>query len=614
MATNYTTKTAALKATTADIRKVTAKTVDADEIKVVTDVDAEGNKTYSNVTTLIEEAQKSAAISVGRDADKNWKVDTDAITAVKKINFLGDYVNVVEGTNGEVSLYIGENKSQPEMKSGIFNSVPSNEASVYVYTCEEDGHDFNLPVAAGAATSAYKTIPVEGGSFNSVTLTAVPTNYPDADENPNLVFTLNSKDSIWTRLTYNDDVVGDGWTQVKLDENRGTYDDKTSTPSTVAVALHDGVTMNIGNYVLTAETDAKRGKVPGRCETQFNIELNLDTIAKLDGGKIKFEYAIQETQPTGTVSAMSLFLTQYKKPTIASVNATYDTRKQQTVSGLTYNITGSTAKISTGTITNSQWKSAPTQNRLTINAAGNSTTYAISQLVATGDVKTSNVTYALAETTLGLGASGSGTASIKATPLSHSNGNAASTTLPYWWGSIPASNDTTEKFGVETTYRMAKVDSTGNYPNTTRVNDATVLSSIPTTSYSNLIQAVCQYGELKHPKNAAATTKADGTSEQPYSALTTDAIFIRKFKPSRDQNLTLKGTNIGKAKAVYWFDGATYHLISKNVTGRYVVSNNQIDVIWSSAVHQPITLGSPTVMIIIVMGSDSPNIGQITLS
>ena len=158
---------------------------------------------------------------------------------------------------------------------------------------------------------------------------------------------------------------------------------------------------------------------------------------------------------------------------------------------------------------------------------------------------------------------------------------------------------------------MAKVtDTEGSYDNTKAVNDSTMLADIPTTSYTGLVQAVCQYGQLKHPKNAAA----DGKGATPYSGITSDAVFIRKFQASSDQKLTLSGTNIGKAKAVYWYDGATYNLISTAKTGTYEVANDKLTVTWNSALHQPISTSGRNVMIIIVMSSSSPEISQLTLS
>ena len=130
MATNYTTKTASLKATTADIRKVEAT-------KLMVSPDGKSSTSKEDIVELIDkkaaDAAEKASIQVGRDADKNWSVDETAIEAVKKISFLGDYVNVVEGANGEVKLYIGENKSLPEANKSSISGIPSTTKSVLLY-------------------------------------------------------------------------------------------------------------------------------------------------------------------------------------------------------------------------------------------------------------------------------------------------------------------------------------------------------------------------------------------------------------------------------------------------------------------------------------------------
>ena len=93
MATNYTTKTASLKATQADIRKVEAT-------KLMVSPDGKSSSEKKDVLELISDAQKAAAISVGRDADTSWSVTEDEVTTgVKKINFMGAYVNVVPCKN-----------------------------------------------------------------------------------------------------------------------------------------------------------------------------------------------------------------------------------------------------------------------------------------------------------------------------------------------------------------------------------------------------------------------------------------------------------------------------------------------------------------------------------
>lgn len=618
--TNYTTKTAALKATKADMRQVAvSKKLTSKEVWV-----EDRDKEMKSVLDIIDDAKNAAAIQVGRDADKNWSVDETAIEAVKKISFLGDYVNVVPGENGEVKLYIGENKSLEEAdRTELTVELPST-SEVLFYTDDTEAHALPTGVTANS-TKGNAVVVSDGTSYGTTTFTA------KGDS-----FTTDQTDCIWVRTTY-DYGTPSAWGKVQLNTNRGTYNRNTTTPteSTVTpaavtdVTLPSGVSMNVGNYILTAEADAQYGKVPGRCETAYNFTINWATIATKGGGNIKVEWGLGSANEAGdapssavTIKSYERYFTEKKNVAMDSVSATVTTPSYTAkVSGLEYLGKGTTVTVTTPNITNSQYKTAESTKRLTVVAGGTTVDYTTADLtLVSGTVTKSDAVYKLdgdssKSNVISLSSTGNGSATIKATPYGAAAGTERSaTSVANFWGSIPTSGDTEEKFGVETTYRMAKVDSAeGAYDNTAAVDAEGMIASIPGTSYTSLVQAVCQYGSLKHPYDAAA----DGHGEKPYQTdaiKAKDAVFIRKFKPTSDQKLQLKGTNIGKAKAVYWYDGKTYNLISTPVTGRYEKTNDQITVTWSSAVHEPIVLGSRTVTIIVVMGQGNSAIGALTLA
>lgn len=615
--TNYTTKTAALKATKADMRQVqVSKKLTSKEVWV-----EDRDKEMKSVLDIIDNAKESAAIQVGRDADKNWSVDETAIEAVKKISFLGDYVNVVPGENGEVKLYIGENKSLEEADRTALDVTLPTESTVLLYSDDTDNYALKSGVTANS-TSTSAVVVTDGGSYSSTKFTAKGGS-----------FTTDQTDCIWVRTTY-DYGTPSAWGKVQLNTNRGTYNRNTTTPteSTVSVAavtdvtLPSGVSMNVGNYILTAEADAQYGKVPGRCETAYDFTINWATIATKGGGNIKVEWGLGSANEAGdapssavTIKSYERYFTEKKNVAMDSVSATVTTPAYTSkVSGLEYLGTGTEVTVTTSDITDSQYKTAASTKRLTVVAGGTTVNYTTADLtLVSGTVTKSDAVYKLDASSsksnvISLGTSGNGSATIKATPYGAAAGTERSaTSVANFWGSIPTSDSKIEKFGVETTYRMAKVtDAEGSYDNTKAVNDSTMLADIPTTSYTGLVQAVCQYGQLKHPKNAAA----DGKGATPYSGITSDAVFIRKFQATSDQKLTLSGTNIGKAKAVYWYDGATYNLISTAKTGTYEVANDKLTVTWNSALHAPISTSGRNVMIIIVMSSSSPAISQLTLS
>ena len=619
--TNYTTKTAALKATKADMRQVAvSKKLTSKEVWV-----EDRDKEMKSVLDIIDDAKNAAAIQVGRDADKNWSVDETAIEAVKKISFLGDYVNVVPGENGEVKLYIGENKSLEEADRTALDVTLPSTTEVLFYT--DDTDNYSLPTGVTAnATKGNAVVVSDGTSYGTTKFTANGGS-----------FTTDQTDCIWVRTTY-DYGTPSAWGKVQLNTNRGTYNRNTTTPteSTVSVAavtdvtLPSGVSMNVGNYILTAEADAQYGKVPGRCETAYDFTINWATIATKGGGNIKVEWGLGSANEAGDAPSSAVTIKSYEryfteKKSVAmdnSVTASVTTPAYTSkVSGLEYLGKGTTVTVTTPNITNSQYKTAASTKRLTVVAGGTTVDYTTDDLtLVSGTVTKSDAVYKLdgdssKSNVISLSSTGNGSATIKATPHGAAAGTERSATaVANFWGSIPTSGDTEEKFGVETTYRMAKVDSAeGTYDNTAAVDAEGMIASIPGTSYTNLVQAVCQYGSLKHPYDAAA----DGHGATPYKTdaiKAKDAVFIRKFKPTSDQKLVLKGTNIGKAKAVYWYDGKNPNLISTPVTGRYEKSDNQITVTWSSAVHEPIVLGSRTVTIIVVMGQGNSAIGALTLA
>lgn len=572
----------------------------------------------------VQKAVGLASIEIGRDADKNWSVDEQAIETVKKISFLGDYVNVVKvPDSNEVKLYIGENKSLEEADRTALDVTLPTEATVLLYSDDTDNYALKSGVTANN-TPASVVVVSDGTSYGSTKFTA------KGDS-----FTTDKTDCIWVRTTY-DYGTPSAWGKVQLNKDRGTYNRDITTPTesfvtpaaVTDVTLPSGVTMNVGNYILTAEADAQYGKVPGRCETAYNFTVNWNTIATKGGGNIKVEWGLGSANEVGDAPSSSVaiksyerYFTEKKSVAMDSISASLRTPDYTSkVSGLEYLGKGTTVTVTTSNITNSQYKSAASTKRLTVVAGGTTVNYTTDDLtLVSGTVTKSDAVYKLDASSksnvITLGSTGNGSATIKATPYGAAAGTERSaTSVANFWGSIPTSDDDEEKFGVETTYRMAKVDSAeGSYDNTAAVDADKMIASIPGTSYTSLVQAVCQYGSLKHPYDAAA----DGHGATPYKTeaiKAKDAVFIRKFKPTSDQTLILKGTNIGKAKAVYWYDGKTYNLISTPVTGRYEKTNDQIKVTWSSAVHEPIVLGSRTVTIIVVMGQGNSAIGALTLA
>lgn len=154
MATNYTTKTAALRATIADIRKVTAKSVEAEKLHAsALTVDQDGSAV--NVLDAIEaasaEATAAAGIHVGTessmvkggadgnlnvDADSDGNLDAGVPQKVKGMNFCGN-VAVVNNEDGTVDFWF-MNPDNPGTPDSNTSESLATAGSMYVYAGEGD--------------------------------------------------------------------------------------------------------------------------------------------------------------------------------------------------------------------------------------------------------------------------------------------------------------------------------------------------------------------------------------------------------------------------------------------------------------------------------------------
>ncbi|MBO5827121.1 MAG: hypothetical protein J6R59_01385 [Paludibacteraceae bacterium] len=677
--TNYTTKTAALKATKADMRQVQVskkieigstdtKTIIQDGSVSAEDllVSVEGKDERQSVKSLIQDVSTKVdnmkmGIDIGTDSSESPEDNPEsgvtnapaAFSAVSKLNFRGSYVTVVEDpVTKEVTLWINKSTAYPDYDTDtpfdMDTTSKENNKVVTTQTLSTSAVKLFTPPSDNNYTCT------SGTNVNAVLVkdaaTFGKTFYKLRTANELETFRVSSTQALFIRTTYNG-TAGD-WKKIDF----GT---KAGRTHTIGQGYAEGVTASpfsgssyatIGTtsdalyirYSVQPFTSAQApdGRVPNTSEAEVNMIIDWDALLTLDGGTATVEYAFAPNTTTDLtkltpVKLVDKFFTEYKVATVDSISVAYDSQSLSgNVSGLKYATTGTKVKVNATGIKNTQWKSSnQNDTRIVIDAAGSSTDVTakvsdctLSSGSATGSDAVYNYTMPSA-TTITAGSTnttntnGDGVLKVTVTPYSTSAGTAKTddTTLKGFWGSIPKytsgnstnDGDKKEPFGDESQFRMAKVDSAeGTYDSSAAVNAETMLASIPGTSYTNLVQAVCQYGQLKHPKNAKV--QYDGTT--PYSDITTDAVFIRKFKASGTGGFTLSGTNIGTAKAVYWYDGATYNLISTAKTGVYEPSTNSIKVTWSAALHQPISTSGRNIMIIIVMGSGNSNIGALTLA
>lgn len=503
----YTTTTAALKATTIDARKITAKSLEIEK--------ADGSK--QDIVDLIEDVAESipTGIGVGTQSQPfdDSTPETGFMTGVNKINFKGKFVNVIKTANaGEVTLWIQENKSEEP-----YDKVTQPGGTSYVMY---DTDDYTMPVTAGTSTTVHQVV-AEGTNFSSVTMAAVNT----AGE---AVCSTAAENSIWFRVN--------GGTVASQALIKSTTQDPTTkenihTPF-IGTKIQDNVTLNISANSIWHNADAEDGKVPGQCEISFKFTAALASIIP-NGGKVVIEYGVSKTQPT-TWQTLTLVASKYNNPAITGAKATLKTASTITVSGINYLSSGSIYDVTATSITNTQHKIGNTTNRLRISgASGTSKNYtastknvantavALTRTDADKDNANSSAavfSYADTYTTGAAGTPGSNLQislnASKHTDTGNPSGAGTNITLSdkFWGVSRSASNDTYELFMQE--------------------NKRTDSAMTAITSFDASKYAVVQNGKLYHAASSTYKTGysggTDGTGR--WATSSTGNKFSRIFK------------------------------------------------------------------------------------
>lgn len=519
---NYTTKTAALKATVADIRKVAAKDVTSKSFHI---------ENADGTTSALQ-----PGINVG-----DGNADTTTITEkVTNVTFAGDYVNVVKNDDGSLTFYINENKSLKGI-TGL-SGTPST-SSYYQFT----NADYAVTGATTKNVHGTKTVGNTSG-YNTVTLksqTTASNTAVSTGATSTTIFNTNSKDNkIWFRTTVNGTV--------------GTAASQALDTDLSAKSLtQDSVTLKTTNKVLTKE-HASLGKVPGQTETSFEISFDPDTVAP-NGGSIKIEWAIAKETPSSW-NAVDLFYTEHTAtPTASAITASLtDEILTDKVSGMQYVTAGSTLNVKVASLTNSQNKISKSLNRLQItDTTKQSYTYAVKtdgtmtegMTETTGDgAKAASAVFAL-DTDLTTGSSiaaSSFTVSGKTWDYNDADGSpsvaltSATVSRPYY-GNPVASTDTVESFSKENKRTTADMVAWTQ-------DDSDILFTGTENIINGRIPAVVQMGKLYHPANSGIIADANG--KKPSSS-TTDAVFYRVVKMGTGTGdtpkLKLTGNNLNNS-------------------------------------------------------------------
>ena len=344
MATNYTTKTASLKATTADIRKLTATSVDADELKI------DGVDIMESIQGAADAATAAAGIHVGTetsmvkggekgnlnvDADNDGNLDAGVPQKVKGMNFCGN-VAVVNNADGTVDFWFMNPDNHSKPTKATESGAPSGSMYVYDGAVNTDGLTKN---------SAHGRCIVESSNA-TLTYTLAGTGKKDGSETA----TMAADNKVSTIKVYVTD--GDG-TELATVESPAICEDSVTTKASGATTnrggtitkAENGVTITLTgvteNTVDTANNinDAQLGYTPGYVRFSGKVQVATSTILP-DGGTCKVK-VVFKSGSTETKLVESDIVYAYVANTLTAADAptatlTYNVTKTKTISGITY--------------------------------------------------------------------------------------------------------------------------------------------------------------------------------------------------------------------------------------------------------------------------------------
>ena len=522
MATNYTTKTAALRATKADMRQVQVskkieigksgagttvsdKQIETDILKVLDT--REGSETQgqrTNVLDLIGDAKDAAVAAAGIVVERDLNADYDSAdadeviaTKIQNMKFFGEYVNVVDNKDGSVSLYFGKNNNPAE-----FSTVTAPSGStMYVYT--GDGYSLGAATAGSSyanCQSGGDEIVYAGGNGTVITI-------PNTTSTVKVEAVDNSGTTIASATTA---VIDGSTTTVTKNEN--------------------GIKIEVYDIHKNTSEDAKDGMTPGFIRCKVKATLTNATIMP-NGGFYKVKMTVAgKSNTNGT--GMFIWNAPTTNPSIDSVTATYASTGTKTVSGITYD-SGAKVTLSVTGIKNTQSMATSGVNRISVSDNSNN------RLGDIGNVTVSNLTAANSTSKTAANAeysyskevtfTASHTPSVMSgkytvTPLKPVDGSSYTTgnkeasfagTRYLWNGSETADTDAKANFHTDGTRLAYTVlaDSSGNVTGLNLTSTSTyekATSLIDSGTYNQ--QLLVQGGQLKHPGGSGCDVTGTYTS------------------------------------------------------------------------------------------------------
>ena len=602
--TNYTTKTAALKATKADMRqvavskKLTSKEVWVDDAEgVSTNVleligdaqsaatsaasgalsaaktELEGKITAAETAASgalsaaktelegkIQKAQADATAAAGIVVERDLNQDYDSADAGEKLEtkiqgmkFYGEYVNVVDNEDGTVSLFFGKNNNPAEFSS---TSGPAG-SGMYVYSASG--------VSLGGITAGSYHSNCQAGGTESISATVDSSGYitiPNKTTKIKVEAIDNSGNTIAVAETAAIDGAG-------ANETTGVAPNVTASSAAVSGGASAGaITITVSSIILNNSSHAKDGLTPGfiRCKIGAVIDN-----AKLlpSGGYYKVKTSVGAKNYTHS-TAMFVYKAATTNPSIDTVTATYTSTGTKQVSGITYDSAAKVVLNVTG-IKNTQHMVTTNLNRIHVSDNSNGRLGDIGN-VAIGSLTAADKTIATAEYSLvnkEVTFTASHTPAVMSgkyivTPLApvdgsqYTNGKKESSfagTRYLWNGTETADSDAKANFHTDGTRLAYTVltDASGNVTGLDLTTTATYDKSVSLVDSGAYKQQLLIQGEkLKHP--GGASMDVTGTYSSSNCTGTRYWTKLIKVGTSGDAKTTytITGSNLNASGVKIW--------------------------------------------------------------
>ena len=342
-------------------------TISANVTESIDDIDAETNKLVTSA--VLKEVKDSIGIDVGRDLDRSWEIESgnteENLSKVKKMQFFGDYVNVVTDENDPdlIKIYICENKNPAEFDTNSTVTSPSGDGTAR-YIFSGTGYSIgNFTAGTKPYTSTQQLSSTESSDKETVYAGNSSTFYTIPNKTTKIKFEAFDAKSGTIIASAETPAINAA----------GANEETGAAPNVVAYGTVNGknaLTLTVSNIILNKPIHAKEGLTPGfiRCKIKGEVR-NSYLLPK--GGAYKLRISVGGKVVTASTE-MFVWEKTTLTPSLDKPSATYARVQDavRSVSGITYD-TAANCNIVVNNIAGTQYMVATSTNRLKVTSNNN---------------------------------------------------------------------------------------------------------------------------------------------------------------------------------------------------------------------------------------------------